>query len=181
MIIGFLGKKGSGKDTIAKMLIDNDDYIKYAFADPLKNSLKELFGFDDEQLDGDKKEAIDNNWNVTPREVMQFFGTEIMQYKIQELIPDCKRNFFVKRFENFIKKSTNKNIIVTDVRFQHEVDSILKNSGIVIKINRINNNNNFIEHQSEKDIENIINFSYEINNNDTQDMAYKKIISFISL
>lgn len=49
-LIGIIGKKRSGKDTISDYLIKNYGYQKYGFADPLKRGAKEIFGFTDEQL-----------------------------------------------------------------------------------------------------------------------------------
>ena len=50
-IYGFMGFKGSGKDTAAKSLID-DSFVKVAFADTVKDVLATIFGWDREMLDG---------------------------------------------------------------------------------------------------------------------------------
>ena len=41
MIIGIVGNKNVGKDTLADYLVKEKGFIKYAFADPLKEGLKE--------------------------------------------------------------------------------------------------------------------------------------------
>ena len=43
MIIGFLGKKGIGKDTSAKLLIEEYNFTRYAFGDPVKDVVKTMF------------------------------------------------------------------------------------------------------------------------------------------
>lgn len=182
MIIGITGKKFSGKDTLADELVLNHNFIKYSMADPLKDALKALFGFTDEQLYGNQKEIIDTRWKITPREVMQFFGTQVMQYKIQELIPDLERNFFVKRFEDFCKKNKDKNIVVADIRFQHEINSIKKLNGYIIRVTRDNLNNNLSEHISESGLEALINVDYIVKNNSSKQEAFlilKKILENI--
>jgi hypothetical protein len=128
MIIGITGKKYHGKDMLADFLITLpiNGFQKYSMALPIKKALKELFGFTEDQVNGKLKEDIDKDWNITPREVMQFFGTQVMQFKIQELLPDINRNFFVKRFAKFYETTGNKNIVVADIRFQHEIDFIKK-------------------------------------------------------
>lgn len=52
MIIGITGYAGSGKDTIADILVRDHGFGKVAFADPLKRICKEVFDFSDEQLWG---------------------------------------------------------------------------------------------------------------------------------
>lgn len=52
MIIGITGKAGSGKDTVADMLVTHFNFVKVALADPLKRICKEVFDFSDDQLWG---------------------------------------------------------------------------------------------------------------------------------
>ena len=75
-IIGFLGNKGSGKDTAGNYLVKHHNYKRYAFADPIKEIARHLFNLDDTQLYGDKKDMIDERWNLTPRTIFQRLGTE---------------------------------------------------------------------------------------------------------
>ena len=179
MVIGIVGNKNVGKDTLADYLVENKDFTKYAFADPLKNCLKELFGLSDDQLYGDKKEEYDPIWETTPRELLQFFGTEIMQYKIQDLLPNLKRTFFIKRFEQFVNENPNKNIVVSDIRFQHELDVVLKYNGTVIKVERKNSSKTFLNHASESNIDKLINFTYKIENNDTKEELFNKFNNLV--
>ncbi len=52
MIIGMTGLAGSGKDTVADILVRDHAFAKVALADPLKRICKEVFQFTDEQLWG---------------------------------------------------------------------------------------------------------------------------------
>mgnify|MGYP001453336395 CR=1 FL=1 len=175
MIIGLLGNKNVGKDTIADFLVTEKKFIKYSFADPLKEALIELFGLSKVQVYGNKKEEEDEFWGITPRQIMQFFGTDVMQFKLQELIPNLERNFFVKRFEQILKKYPNQNIVVADVRFQHEIDSIKKNGGIIIKIKREKSSKTYLNHISESDIDNLEGIDHLINNNYTTQYAFDEV------
>ena len=65
-IIGFLGKKRCGKDTSGDYLIEKYGFVKYAFADPVKQICKILFDFSEDQLYGNKKEGVDFRWYLTP-------------------------------------------------------------------------------------------------------------------
>ena len=91
MIIGISGKKRSGKDTVADFLIQEYGFIKYGFADPIKQIAKIIFGFNEEQLYGDKKEEIDKIWKIKPR----IFS------KNSELIMDSL--FFQNIFQKYLK------------------------------------------------------------------------------
>lgn len=51
VLIGLVGLKITGKDTMADYLVDNCDYDKIAFADPIKEILNILFGWDKELLE----------------------------------------------------------------------------------------------------------------------------------
>ena len=46
-IIAICGAKRSGKDVLAKYLINKYKYEKLSFAEPLKKAVKELFNFND--------------------------------------------------------------------------------------------------------------------------------------
>jgi dephospho-CoA kinase len=175
VLIGLLGKKHSGKDTSAEILINKHNFTKLAFADPLKNICKELFGFSDYQLYNDK-ETIDEYWNISPRNALQYLGTDVFRNNINKLLPNITDNFWVMLLENKYKKIKG-NVIITDVRFQNEVDMIHKNGGFVIKINR--NTNNIDNHDSEKYIDSIINYDYVIDNNDSIENLFKNITNII--
>lgn len=52
MIIGIMGKAGSGKDTTADFLKKEENFVKISLADPLKRICKDVFDFSLEQLWG---------------------------------------------------------------------------------------------------------------------------------
>ena len=81
MLIGFMGIKGSGKDTCADLLIQNYGFMKKSFADPLKHACKELFLFTNEQVFGTQlqKETPDPRWfGCSPRVALQYVGTDLL-------------------------------------------------------------------------------------------------------
>jgi hypothetical protein len=162
MLIAFLGKKGSGKDTAADFMIKNHGFIKYVFADPLKKGLKCFFNLTDQQLYDEKlKEEIDPRWGVSPRKLMQTIGTDIFQYLIHEILPELKgehRNHWVTLFKEWYldlkKKDPNLKIVIADARFLNEVKTINELGGIVCKIIRPSRGNND-QHLSENEINQI--------------------------
>ena len=158
MIIGILGVKRSGKDTTADYLVTKYGYNKLAFAQPLKDACKILFDFSEDQMNSDSKEDVDPTWGVSPRIVFQYLGTDIFRKEIHKIMPDIENNFWVKVMENKIMslKENNKDakIIVSDVRFQNEIDMIHRLNGIIIKIERPSLKN-IDTHESEKNICNL--------------------------
>ena len=102
-IIAICGAKRSGKDLLAIHIINKYGYEKISFAEPLKEIVKLIFNFNDIQVgldeytnnnDGIEKDIIDDRWGITPRKALQFIGTEVLQNKIQELIPNIKKDYF---------------------------------------------------------------------------------------
>lgn len=61
MIIGIVGKAGSGKDTVAKFVCDNHGGTRLAFADILKRFVQDVFGFTDEQLWGPSARRLEGD------------------------------------------------------------------------------------------------------------------------
>lgn len=186
MLIAFLGKKRSGKDTVADFLIKNKGFQKYVFADPLKKGLKAFFNLTDEQLYDEKlKETIDERWGVSPRRLLQVIGTDIFQHSINQFIPELKgepRNHWVNLFKEWYMKEKEKNpnlkIVIADARFIHEIKAIKELGGIVVKINRtVDNNINNDMHLSETEIDSIPDDMIDdtIINDDTLEKLYQKV------
>lgn len=176
-IIGVCGKRRSGKDLVANFICSQYNYTNKKISSDLKSIIKILFGFTDSQLESDEKDIIDPMWDITPRQPMQFFGTEIMQYKIQELIPDIQRNFWIKSFINKNVVNNTQKIIVSDIRFLHEYEELKKYNIIIIRVDRINenvNNSAVDEHISEKEYLKIP-ADIVIQNDGTIEDLYKKI------
>lgn len=178
-IIGIIGKKQSGKDTIATHLISQYGFVRYAFADPIKKACQIIFGFTDEQCWGDQKEVIDPYWNITPRKVFQIFGTELFQYEFPKYAPelaDIGRGFWVYCFARWYEQQLFKNpeikVVITDVRFPFEADMISRLGGTIVKTTRPNQLNNDM-HASEMEMD-TLQYSYLIENNSTvSELRYK--------
>jgi hypothetical protein len=125
-IIAIMGYKRSGKDTLADYLESNFNFTKMSIAEPLKESCKLLFGLTENEVNTDEKDKPLHNWNnLSSRQILQFFGTEMMQFKLAELMPSIGRNFWMKSLINRIENSNKKNIVIPDVRFYHEYQSLI--------------------------------------------------------
>jgi hypothetical protein len=140
-IFGITGTIGSGKDTAAEHLINKHNFTKLSFASSLKDAVSAIFGWDRTLLEGDTpqsrqwREQVDPWWaarlrmpHLTPRWVLQFWGTEV-----------CRNGFhkdiWVASLENKLR-NTQGNIVITDCRFLNELDIIRNVGGTLIRIER---------------------------------------------
>lgn len=141
MIISISGLKGSGKDTLGSILISKYGFIKLSFASILKDIISILFDWDRKLLDGLTKESREwretkDIWwsnklkmNITPRFVMEYFGTDLFRNHFNN-------DIWVTALEKQLYKYKNKNIVITDTRFQNEIDMLKENGALFIKITR---------------------------------------------
>jgi len=127
-IIGFAGKKRSGKDTAAKA-IEDLGYRPVAFADPIKETCQNVFHFTEDQIDGSKKGEIDGFWEFSPRWAMQQIGTELFRDGIDKEV-------WAKSLLSRIDNSDHEKWAVTDVRFPNEVRHLQKAGAEVVYIKR---------------------------------------------
>lgn len=167
-IIAICGARRSGKDTLARILETQYGYKHLKISHELKSIVSQLFTLNDEQLENDNKDIVDGRYGITPREIMQFFGTEMMQYKLSELLPQMGRKFWIKLFiEKYIISQTNDKIVISDLRFLHEYDELKKYNAVIVKIERENNpykNDKLDTHVSETEY-NQIPFDHILKNN----------------
>jgi hypothetical protein len=135
MIFGITGKKRVGKDTFGDYLTSEYGYVRFAFAGCIKRCINDIFLLDGKE---EKKDKIDERWNISPRKLYQEFGTNIFRNNIEKFYPNLQlsHNIWIERFIKFVELNKNKNIIVTDVRFQDEADIIKSYGGIIIKVIR---------------------------------------------
>jgi len=127
-LLGLIGRKHSGKDSVANIIRDatpvDTKVLRFAFADRLKNVCTQLFAFPDDSFfhDQSKKEVVHPDYShMTPREIMQWFGTDFIRKEMGE-------DFWINRLQLEMSKEIEKygqtyeniTILVTDVRFKNE-------------------------------------------------------------
>jgi hypothetical protein len=141
MIIGVCGLIGSGKDTIADYLQNIHQFRRESFAHTLKDAVAAVFGWDRELLEGRTKESrawreqVDTWWaerlnmpNLTPRLVLQLWGTEVCRKGFHD-------NIWIASLENKLRKTTD-DVVISDCRFPNEIKAIKDAGGIVIRVIR---------------------------------------------
>lgn len=179
-IIAICGYKRSGKDTIAEHISTMYGHKHIKIAGKLKEVVKILFNFNDHQIETDDKEICDERWGISPRKAMQFMGTEMFQYKLQELIPDIQRNFWIQSLitENIIGQNTP--LVISDLRFMHEYTELKKHNVFIIKINRRHDAGEQDLHPSETEFMNIP-VDLQLENDGTIESLYKHLDTSIKM
>lgn len=120
-LIGLVGYPGSGKDSVAAELCRNSGYTRYAFADSLKSLLlatDTTYGGDMARLEHWKRRGLHNT-----REKLQRLGQSLRNYD---------EDFWVKSMPAIIADRS----VVTDIRYDNELDWVKRRGGVVVAINR---------------------------------------------
>lgn len=141
--IGLLGNIGSGKNTVAQYLATKS-CIPTSFAGPLKDLCSNVFGWERDLLEGETdesrqfRESVDMFWtkklgipNFTPRLALQLIGTDVMRNHFNQ-------NIWISSLEYRVKKLHHQNecVVISDCRFQNEVNIIQAMNGTVILVER---------------------------------------------
>lgn len=191
-LIGITGHAGSGKNMVASFICNTfQNHYEESFATPLKDAAAAAFGiprhhFDDREL----KETPDDYWNVSPRKIVQFVGTELFRNSIGGLVTS-EASFWINRT---VKRLTNlyipegqgeyestDTVVIPDVRFQNEYDFVIANGGIVICLTRpgFTGDVGIPNHASEQSIKFKPERTYQCVNNSTPTALYKQISDII--
>lgn len=148
--IGIVGFQGSGKDTIGDYLVNNYRYKRDSFASPLKDIVSIIFNWPRDMLEGNTKisrewrEKPDIWWEkqldwknhdgykisnrLTPRVVLQLFGTDVMRKNFHD-------DIWVMSLKNRLRNN-NSPTVITDCRFPNEMKAIRESGGKVFRVKR---------------------------------------------
>jgi hypothetical protein len=181
MLIGVVGLIGSGKDTVSKRLEQKHGFRRDSFAKSLKDAVSAMFNWDREMLEGNGddsrqwREQPDEFWSkkfgktVTPRWVLQHFGTEVMRQHMHDAI----------WIDSCLSRYDGRPTVISDTRFQNELKTIKENKGQIILVKRgeLPTREQMQDkgaHKSEWDWMGW-NFDHVIDNDGTKDDLYKKV------
>lgn len=140
-IVGLVGFISSGKGTVADILQTKYGFTEDSFAASLKDACAPIFGWDREMLEGKTpesraaREVPDPFWcerlgrpDFTPRLALQLVGTEVFRNGFHQ---DIWINSMERRL-----LGTQHNIVISDVRFQNEIQLIQQLGGHIMRIRR---------------------------------------------
>lgn len=128
ILIGVIGRKNAGKDTLADLLVARRGFRKHALAYPLKEACRILFLLDDSQLnDPLQKEIVDARWGLSPRVMFQKIGTDFARETFGH-------DFWVRHLEYWVEQETPSRLVVPDIRFPNEAAWIRAQGGLLVRV-----------------------------------------------
>lgn len=147
-IIGILGKKRHGKNTLALALRELG-YTEIAFADPIKVLAMGMFNLSHKQVFGDgDKEAIVPGHTFSLRHALQHIGTAARDLDPNVWVNLCMRTVGGQGSPFGTYDISNKQLrkdltqidrwVITDVRFPNEAEAVKKAGGVIWKVHRPN-------------------------------------------
>jgi len=158
LIIGIHGKIGSGKDTIAREIMKSYpeyNFRRVSFGYNVKKIVSILTGIDMRTILSRKiKTYYLDDWEMTVGEMFQQIGTNALR-------DGFFKDVWILSLFNSIKDGEN--IIITDVRFLNEANSIINRGGYLIKVNgdpkKVNENDSRdVNHKSETELDDFDKF-----------------------
>lgn len=170
MIIGLSGYAQSGKDTVAKILVEDYGYSRIAFADIIRTAvykLNPLVTYDGMRL----AHLVDlEGWEIAKtlpevRRLLQVMGSEVGRDMIDPQI-------WIELTLHSASKTDK--IVISDVRFRNEAEEITWRGGEVWRVSRIERDAPINLHRSETDLDNW-HFDQYISNNGTIDDLNEEI------
>jgi len=138
MLIGVVGLIGSGKGTVSDRLEQKHNFRKDSFARSLKDAVSSMFNWDREMLEGKTeqsrawREKPDVFWSkrfgkdVTPRWVLQYFGTEVMRQGMHDSI----------WIDSCMARYDGQPTVIADTRFENEIKIIREMGGSILLVKR---------------------------------------------
>ncbi len=194
MIISITGKIGSGKDTIADIIMQYTPYHDWEikkFAGKLKVIAEILSGvpkinFEDQEF---KKQDMGPAWGMTYRDLLQKLGTEAMRNGLHEnvwvnaLFSDYNREWVSigdnTASEDAFLDKIYPNWIITDTRFPNELEAVKTHKGITIKVIRDSGNTVGTTHASETALDDYTKWDYVVDNNGSFEDLKTQIFSIL--
>ncbi len=140
ILVAVNGTIGSGKDTFSQSFVEAD-FMRFSFAETLKDAVSVIFGWDRKMLEGDTKESravremTDQYWSdklgfdISPRWALQNIGTDLFRKHFHD-------NIWVFSLEKRIRDIKHDRIIITDCRFPNELKMIRELGGTVVEVQR---------------------------------------------
>lgn len=149
-LIGLTGNAGVGKTVTANAMVR--ELVSYsrlatcrAFAAPLKEALIQLTGLPPAHFyeQGLKETPIDG-LGITPRKMMQLFGTEFVREMVHQ-------DFWLWRMQQTLTEYKAYVVIIDDVRFENEAGFVRDNGGVVVHLRRdYKKSDEVMQHKSEQ-------------------------------
>jgi hypothetical protein len=171
MIIGLSGYAQSGKDTVAKILVEKHGYKRIAFADPIRKLLYEM----DPLV---PKGYGDNVINYRLQDMVDTYGWDKVKVdfpEVRRLLQDVglgARKLFGDTFwiyQALSDVAPQDKVVVSDVRFENEAQWIQEFSGQIWRVKRVGTSA-VNEHVSESELDGYPVDQIFVNNGTLEDL-----------
>jgi dephospho-CoA kinase len=174
VIVAFSGKKFSGKDTAAQILIDKYGYTKVAFADGLRRVMELALGEKSDYFtDPAKKEEIDPRTGKTRRYWLQKAGTDWFRNEYESI--------WIDWWTREIRRQGLNKVVVTDLRFPNELEAI-RWIGSPSKVFRIHKpNSHSVDTHSSESFADQLDVDHIVVNSGTIEQLHGEIINCLCL
>lgn len=186
MIIGLRGDAGSGKDTVGDELVHEYGFTRISFADELKRNVSQAFNVPlDHFYDRVLKEAEISHLplrrntlsfvvldGISP--LPDFFTPRLLCIYYANCMRHVDPQYWVRIPLKNLKSSVN--YVITDVRYQNEVDAVKKLGGVTVKIERQGTNS--LNHISERGLDGVEPDHY-LKNEGTKEELFAKVKGLI--
>lgn len=138
-IIGAVGYKGSGKDSLAIPLVRDYGYTRFAFADVMRKCLyvlNPIVGYKAKHLiylaplvDQEGWEAAKRGYPEV-RRLLELLGTEVGRNIISI-------NLWLDIIRREIEDSGAERVVLTDVRYLNEAGYVHDEGGVIVRVSRL--------------------------------------------
>lgn len=183
MLLGISGHFGSGKDEIARYLVDKHAFVRRALADALKEEVgtkleKTLQAYAAEKWPGAEwsKTLLHDMLYVSKppvvRALLQEFGTEVRRAD--------NDYYWIERWFEWYDMNRHVNIVVPDVRHYNEVQMVRQQSdGSVIRVVRPGYMGD--SHISERALDGYKDWDWVFHNDGSLDELYAQVEDWLAL
>lgn len=148
-LVGLIGKKRVGKDTFAAVLVEEFGFARVAFADPLKEMaltidpmIDEMAGgirFLSSEVEADGWEFVKDNYPEA-RRFLQRLGDGVRQFDPEFWVRAGMEQVYRTRGSRSLQMWQHVDnptpVVITDVRYPNEADTIREAGGILVRIVR---------------------------------------------
>ncbi len=129
VVVGLCGAAGAGKNTAADFLTLRYGFKQFSFAEPIKRAAAHAFCVPYEHMnDRVLKEKKVSRFHLTPREMVQWLGTDVFRQKNE----DFWLVHMARRIDDYVKECKSRDkwakIVLTDCRFANEAEMVLEAS-----------------------------------------------------
>jgi hypothetical protein len=152
MMIGLIGKAGSGKSSVADILVKNHGYLRYSMAGAMRKALLAAMPFLEGRYLHEDKQSIIPGLGVTGRQLLQTFGHDWGRTQIH-------KGIWIQALQSELSlmKVDFRKVVIDDMRYENECDWVKNSGGTIIGIDRPSldtdeMNQEWRKHQSENGI-----------------------------